>query len=1100
MSYSSEVLADSPWLYLETDETSGTTLADSSGNSRAMTITGSAHTLAQTGPDGSTADAIIWAGGTTGRAATSATRQFNATDFTFECWVYLTATPSQNAPILANSDGSSTSCVVWIDTARKVNIRVFDTQSRQATAPTALSLNTWHHIVMVSDVTGAVSMKARVDKVDAASVAIDNSTSSPNALPIMLRGSGTFLATPTGAIRTARPAVYTTALSNARSDAHYDAASGISEVAANFTGSGTLSAAVAAVGITAAAAFTGSGTLSAEVSTVAITDTSNRVGGRRRSGYGIATWTPAVVPPPAGIVLGESRVVALSRGAVTMNGTQPTFTETTAEALGHRDRIIVGGKDVTYFRDVRTPRPPYQLAEPLLYGVGSLALPQVTAWAEVDDGTNDPDVVVSGAPWLRKHKTVLVQRVDAAGNVVATDYRGIIIGFDARGDNLVCELGGEASGRAALREKQIPLFSAKWDIGRLAWAAVKDLGLPFSPRVGPTTGIKVAKFGGTGFLDYTSQLCAKAWTRAGNQFTIMPGTDGVYRMARKDTTTIHGTVYIDGARTVGDLRRDTAEEPNRIFVTGVTPEGQRIRFGVYPGLKQGDPKDYRYPFDDNRNFSAGTTDAETDTGDGVTVMMFHLSITGYLDVPDQPGGYDADVTTAIRELQDDVDLPVTGTMTPATWRRLFDLDKTGFSLRGSQIEPAAQKSATRKWIRTGSGAIVARNPNYDPRVLPTDRVIDMGTGHTRAQMREFARTVLVAASEPNVVGTITFHTGAMVAGAHTPGDPIVSLLRSRDLRPGMNLKVPHSAFGPLVVHVSGINVSEDGTVSATVDTRARDAMEVWEVIERNRESRRDPARQWRRAHRSSGMVKDGVTEWDEVGGLLGDKVTLNAHRWRVFEVVAGQAGTVAQLMVETNPNAEYVMAVFGKNIPAKRLQRKIGNPFDVTAHVSSITVDDGGSGYTSAPTVAVTGGATASAVVSGGKVVRVNVGNPGSAYTSAPSVSFSGGGGSGASATAHVSETGSDRWSDPQVQRDLDDHLLLYVAGSNEEPCGYFPRKKLNDAGNPSGAPLTGRWEDDAGFGYFTDKARVLYVAVYADRDTHIPAGRIMKVQLEPGA
>lgn len=46
MSYSSEVLADSPLVYLKFDETSGTSLADASGNSRAATLGGSGSTLA----------------------------------------------------------------------------------------------------------------------------------------------------------------------------------------------------------------------------------------------------------------------------------------------------------------------------------------------------------------------------------------------------------------------------------------------------------------------------------------------------------------------------------------------------------------------------------------------------------------------------------------------------------------------------------------------------------------------------------------------------------------------------------------------------------------------------------------------------------------------------------------------------------------------------------------------------------------------------------------------------------------------------------------------------------------------------------------------
>jgi hypothetical protein len=75
--------------------------------------------------------------------------------------------------------------------------------------------------------------------------------------------------------------------------------------------------------------------------------------------------------------------------------------------------------------------------------------------------------------------------------------------------------------------------------------------------------------------------------------------------------------------------------------------------------------------------------------------------------------------------------------------------------------------------------------------------------------------------------------------------------------------------------------------------------------------------------------------------------------------------------------------------------------------VGSVILTNGGSGYTSAPTVtfaAPTTGVTATgtAVVQNGNVVAVTITNPGSGYTAAPSVTFSGGGGTGAAGTANL--------------------------------------------------------------------------------------------------
>lgn len=75
-------------------------------------------------------------------------------------------------------------------------------------------------------------------------------------------------------------------------------------------------------------------------------------------------------------------------------------------------------------------------------------------------------------------------------------------------------------------------------------------------------------------------------------------------------------------------------------------------------------------------------------------------------------------------------------------------------------------------------------------------------------------------------------------------------------------------------------------------------------------------------------------------------------------------------------------------------------------YVSSITILNGGSGYTSSPTVSFNGsgsGAAGTATVTDGVVISVTVTNGGSGYTSPPTVSFSGGGGSGATALANLS-------------------------------------------------------------------------------------------------
>ncbi len=76
--------------------------------------------------------------------------------------------------------------------------------------------------------------------------------------------------------------------------------------------------------------------------------------------------------------------------------------------------------------------------------------------------------------------------------------------------------------------------------------------------------------------------------------------------------------------------------------------------------------------------------------------------------------------------------------------------------------------------------------------------------------------------------------------------------------------------------------------------------------------------------------------------------------------------------------------------------------------ITALTIQDGGAGYTVAPTVTIVGGngagAAATAVVTNGVVTAINVTNGGSDYGVAPTLIFSGGGGSGAAGTVNIND------------------------------------------------------------------------------------------------
>lgn len=76
--------------------------------------------------------------------------------------------------------------------------------------------------------------------------------------------------------------------------------------------------------------------------------------------------------------------------------------------------------------------------------------------------------------------------------------------------------------------------------------------------------------------------------------------------------------------------------------------------------------------------------------------------------------------------------------------------------------------------------------------------------------------------------------------------------------------------------------------------------------------------------------------------------------------------------------------------------------------IDSVTVFDGGTGYTETPIVVVTGNATTTATMTAristaGKIIAVDIVNAGAGYTSTPEITFEGGNGTGAKAFAVVS-------------------------------------------------------------------------------------------------
>ena len=148
---------------------------------------------------------------------------------------------------------------------------------------------------------------------------------------------------------------------------------------------------------------------------------------------------------------------------------------------------------------------------------------------------------------------------------------------------------------------------------------------------------------------------------------------------------------------------------------------------------------------------------------------------------------------------------------------------------------------------------------------------------------------------------------------------------------------------------------------------------------------------------------------------------LNGGTWQIVQVTAKNTFTLTLSSAVTAANGTSVLPVEQYTLAYANSGGASGSNVAVTdvlpggllyggtprTTVASATINAGGTGYTSAPTVTFTGGggsgAAGTATISGGAVTSITITNSGSGYTSNPTIGFTGGGGSGANASAVLS-------------------------------------------------------------------------------------------------
>jgi hypothetical protein len=609
-----------------------------------------------------------------------------------------------------------------------------------------------------------------------------------------------------------------------------------------------------------------------------------------------------------------------------------------------RDRVVIGGVDVTLVNGKHTKVPDFQRMKPFSFGPGSMTITGINPL--LDD--------LSSYAWLTPWAKILVQRLDDEDNVVATDYRGRVVSLDVSGAELTVDLGGMFSGPASVHWRPKAPIRRRADVTYWLHAMFRKNQQPDDYDDEDEFGVTLTTPPQGYYLSCALDTVASAVKRDGTALTYWYDEDAhQWAHGPVDRDTIHATVYADHGHTRLEVTQDHSADKNQVFASGYDENGGKIAFYVAPGMQEVPAEERPYPLESGDPFGFGTLDEDTTDGAGISRLIYRLMVFKFLQRDDKGGGYDADVEDAVADARikakmDDYGIgdPMLTMVDPDLWNWLWDADGAGYTMKEARQEPAYEVPELSKDLYGATGQYIGPNPDYVPSTIPVSEVVDFTTQMRKGQM--VRRSKRMVETGPNWSGTLTMQHG-LIAGEHNPGDPfdVADIVSNRDVREGWNLWVPNFDGGTLF-HVSGIDVSDDGFVTRfMIDTRARDTLTINAILDRQAENRLSPSKAfWRQ--QSGHSTKNAMTGFlgDDIGGRLGHDVLLTGGSWTVFDVPVGDYGLVQRFRTRvreyvsdienglgqgsTNHDGEtgleHQVRVFGEKVTAGWLNNREANP------------------------------------------------------------------------------------------------------------------------------------------------------------------------------
>ena len=615
-----------------------------------------------------------------------------------------------------------------------------------------------------------------------------------------------------------------------------------------------------------------------------------------------------VMPDPTTLDPADVRTDPRTGRIVVRDDVYDAFPVTTA--IVGVPHIIIGGRDVTYFRDSRTIVRNDQASEPFGDQTLVVEFPQIDSM----DDPDDPDLT-----WLATDKPVhyVMQRWDADGPTgqVDTLFSGFLVSDDTGNDETTLQTVWTARGdlyAAAMFAHQPRLMVNPVDIGTQVPKVFNGVtNRPYGTIPAKATGIRTLQRGepNSKVMSYAQALLGDAWTVGGNQWTVAKkvGTRNRYEVRLKKTGV--DWIVTNGQRGVSiDLSADRTQHPNVIYGRGQRSDGGVWMNKKFPESGKTAPD---YPYSSAGTvMSIGSTDAGTTDGDGVSKWQRRAKALGFSVTVD--GVFSSADAATCRALQRQYGILVDGIVGPQTWAETFDIGALGADPDSWVRLPLAWVPGTQKRRYSATGVDLGPDPAYNPAMRVVSDDIDMGTDVSLADGVRSGQQIIDRGNPLPLTGTITLTT-----------DPRQGWRGS--IQAGDRIQVIGYKGRNVTLHIAdrGRDWTGKGPITLQVAEKATDALTLAQIRQRDNSNRADPARRPGKVR-----TKPVIDPWDcESNAGHIERRAQYGGLWSVTRMPMSEVGRIARLNLTCSSATQFAFFIFAKQITSAQMIRYVGaNP------------------------------------------------------------------------------------------------------------------------------------------------------------------------------